>query len=113
MRPFSFFTRSEVFKRPAVRAGYAKGILVSVARRLVGLRKRPPEVHPVELPRPFGIERTALSGGVEEPVDFAFREGVGDADDGHFAPRRRLGFLEDPPILLRDWRRARRFRTET
>ena len=43
----------------------------------------------------------------------ALREGVGDADDGHFAPRRRLGFREGAAILLRDGRPARSFRSET
>ena len=36
-RLFSLLTRSEVFKRSAVRAGYAERIFVSVARCLVGI----------------------------------------------------------------------------
>ncbi len=42
-----------------------------------------------------------------------FPDGMGDADDGHFGPRRHLGFREGAAILLRDGCPVRRFRTGT
>ena len=56
-----------------------------VAGSRIRLGEGAPEIHPVELPRPLGIERALLRRRVEEPVDPAVRKRMRDAYDGHLA----------------------------